>query len=578
MRRTIFAAAALALCSFAHVARASALDALSFVSPEAPAALVAPSIDLLDRQASQLTGALELTTMSSVKGALRVIGLGDAIDTSAPLAVILAPPRDAEPGAWPEMVFVVRSTPGEALMGTLRAERVEGRDWIMRYMDQSFFARALGDDWFAIAEQREALDQWVAPNSRAFWNEELASPGRALAESAGLCVIARLDRVMPVLEALPTEMLGGPIMTTPLARLFTRIDGEEDAGAIIDAMPTGVRARFDDLRSACRSVTIGLTPSVFGLRADASVRFEPDHPLARAASAPFTSDSDISALPAGGWYAAMGAQPSHPAIAWLFDVPAPIAGETDSAWRNAARTFATGDAGAMLFTPPAGFVTQKGMMPGMLATWRASDPQRGIDAFAKLLADAERTSIGARTLERGEVPPVAATLFNDALTIAGQALDAWAVSVESIPVELSPLLGTNTSHSGFAWTDASRGYISATQNRDATARLLAQTSKNFGGTTLDTNRVIRQLQRMLPSNPAMQGYVDLRPLPRMLGPLMLAIAPGLQIPNDLPPIGAALAFEDGCAHAGTFVSVQHIQTMVAWQAALDGAMAGGQSP
>ncbi|MEM8836387.1 MAG: hypothetical protein AAGD00_11290, partial [Planctomycetota bacterium] len=340
MRRTILAACVFAIATIPAGARASALDALAFVSPEAPAVLVAPSIDRLDRQASQLTGALELTAMSSVKGALGVIGLGDAIDTAAPLAVVLAPPRDPQPGAWPEMVFVVRSTPGMALMDALRAERTAGRDWVMTYMEQSFFARAFEGDWFAIAESREALNQWISPGSRDFWSEELASPGRALAETAGLCAVARLDRVKPVLDALPTDLLGGAITTTPLFRLVTRFDGVEDAGALTGAMPSEVRARFDDLRGACRTVTIGLTPSVFGVRADASIRFEPDHPLARAASAEFTSDPDLRALPASGWYAAMSAQPAHPAIAWLFDVPAAQPDRVDSAWRNAARTFA----------------------------------------------------------------------------------------------------------------------------------------------------------------------------------------------------------------------------------------------
>ncbi|MDX2115572.1 MAG: hypothetical protein SFZ24_08130 [Planctomycetota bacterium] len=574
MRRSILLLAAAFGLSPPAVVDAAAPRVLDIIDPQAVAAVLAvDNVSALDRKARDFLAAVGGPDFGGLAFILDAMGLSRGLDLEGSLAILLpgaaAPAQPARPLAWGDLVVLAPVRDAAAFFASVNA-RGEGDLRSFEYSGDRVFVRPFGPSHIALGG-RDDLVAALRPATGALPRtlEDLGPLGAAVAEESDIVLLGEIRPILAMLRDLTRAARGAgpglpPAADQPSGDNPAQQPAEPgDAAALVQGSFAGRLGRvfIDESRASI----VGLTFAPLALRVDVASGFAPESMLRAATSAHAEgapARSGLALLARNPYVLALALDAAHPTVRMIADELAPprrargVLAEAEYAILGSIDSM---DAAAVaVYAPPS---LTFGVLSRTVAAWSSPTPDEGARAFESWIE-----GLTGKVLRAG-APALTTAYRESAATIAERPADTWSITAPPGMGPLTIAYGAHPSIDGVLVR--APDYAHLTWSRDA-ALVEASVRAPAGpqDASLAGDELLTQVRALLPEPRFAEAFADVSPVLSQLGPLMRMFAGGpgggpgdllADVPEQLPPLGAALTARDGSARATIIVPTPLVQ-------------------
>lgn len=467
-------------------------------------------------------------------------------------------------GGEPALVVLVPVTGYADFLGNFAAKPGGGVDAI-QIEGEPVFAKDLGDGYAALAKTAEHLGKVDGKKGHLAEHTQAAGKaGNALADRSDLFVAVNMSVARPLLK-----------------------DGLKQAFAQVESMPAvpnaGDPAKVAEIASKfageavdqTQAIIAGLNIDNLGVALDSVTTFAPGSRYATLASGGGKAGSLLAKLPAMPYLVAGGLDLSNKAVReWMIELSqlsaaaAPPGQRAINEAQAAALQHIDGAAGIIGVSPA-------GLMGGVLSNTVSFVSTAKPDEVIKSGQDAYKGLVDAK-LATGKYEP-------GKKDIDGLKVDSYEYRFLSDPSNPGMAMGAGMI---FGPTGGPAGYIGKVdggliQTLGKSDALIASTLKSIKGeNSLAGDKTLAQIGDKLPANRTAEAYVSVKDLLNQLLPMaaMFGAPVAVDVPQNLPPIGAAIAPSEGSVTASVYLPAPVLKTVAEVVRQVQAAIpAGGQA-
>jgi len=579
--RGIVAAAGLTMGWLAGAVTA-APPVLDRVPDNALVVVAASSPDSMQRNLQALVTATEMPFLPMVpklEDLLAGAGITQGLDTGKSVAlVIFAPPAEklnAKADGKPEanedgdmnddgksdkdepVVVLLPITGYEALLKNFEVKPSGGIDQVMMPDGKENFLRDVGGGYAAMSPNRELLAKFEAKSGGAAIKSKLGKAGDRLSDSFDLVTIVNMDAVRPLWPEIKKQMS---------QKIKEQAENLPIPGEAPDPMDNpAVVWLSDSVVRDGRALVGGVKAGTTGVNFDFAVNFTEGTSMAKMFAGGSKAGSLLSKLPSASYLFAGAFDFSKPELKTFFKELIAKGADMGKALGMAggAKRIDTTDGAAVLVGVPAGGIF--GGLTTSTISYTASKDVAGLMAAQKAdLIALNGTTEEAVTME---------STYKDASTKVDDVdVDEYSVKLKLDPDSEAGEMGPQAINAIFGPTGGPAGYIAKAdggvyQTFGKNSDLLSKAMKTGkGGDNLSSDKMMSQVGESMPSARIAEAYIGMKGLLDLIVPAAAMFTgvqiPAEDIPESLPPIGAAISGNDGAAHFAIFVPSPVIKTAV----------------
>ncbi len=522
----------------------------------APALAVPPALDYIPVETPIIIGIQSLTGLTTdaekwgsmfappqaMMGMMMVKQMLDlpGLNAEGSAAVALTFPKgtmDAEP--IPTIILPVSSYGDfvEAMQG-------EAGDGVaaLNFMGETLFAKDLGGGFIALGPEMGFIEDYdgSSGNSNAH-NQRLGVRGTEAADQVGIFAVVDVESMRPVLEEALAEM--GQQME------FAAMMGGEAAAQQIEMIMGVAEAVVDDGQTAF----IGLGSSEDGLWLDFAGQFAEGSESGAVFADSGNSSSLFGALPDMDYIMAFAYDTSSEGIRSLMTAAVEMSEGVGMGFQSADIMELNNGQSMVIGMTPGLFAG--GLFANTVQFTASDDPEKLFEVMETVMNEMDGMSQNGILYH---------TSFEEnAAEAAGYNLHAWGFTMEGDPdhengvaagmqlQQMTMLFGGQAGPSGYMTTTDDGIYASFSKNR----KLMEQVLTGEGG-QLSDNAGMAMVAGHLPQERTAEAYLNIKGVLDMVMPLLSMMGVGADLgdlPEEMNPIGFALATEGGGMHARLFV-------------------------
>lgn len=576
--RSLIACSGLSLGLLAMTAQAVP-PVLERIPDDAMVAIAIPAPTQLEKNINALATAIDQQLpIPSAKDLLSMGGFTTGVDETKSMAiVILAPKKDAKADAKKadkpkneagedigdddleafgaeedRMIFLVPVTSYADLLKNFSATPAgEGKvDAIEMPSGEAGFARDLGGGYAAIGSKRETVEAFTGKPGANPVKSRMGKAGETLSDASDIVMLFNMDELRPMAqEGIKEAREAAKDQLSQFGQ-----DGESQMALANWIGETVVRDTTFGVG--------GIKISASGVAFDMVGQFKPDSYLAKVFAAKGDSAALLSKLPVGPYLFAGAVDTSAAAMKQLMkDMTSKTSlpgGDEAAKITNAGIANAEGQAGVVGF-PMGGALA--GLLTATVQYTASKDPAATMADIKNSIKVMDGVTHNGVTFK---------TSFTEAGTkTAGgneAAFDAWSVMMES---DGSNQMATQSMAMIFGPQGGPAGYLAKTET--GVYRTYAKNSDLMnnalkvgkGVEPLSTDKTLLGVQEQLPKGRMAEAYIGSKSVLDMVLPFAAMAGvpvPADKVPEKLPPIGMAVASDQGAARLTMFMPAQVIKT------------------
>lgn len=563
---------------------------LDRVPDDAAIVIAAPSADSMHRDITSLLTAVEFPfPMPEVNDLLAMMGVTGGIDTSKSIAIVVYPPKkdaavevkkaadpmgddadgdiDDEDEEGDELVvaLVPISNYGDLLANfAVKPGEAGSIDQVALPDGTDGFFKDVGNGYAAMSDNKELLGKFKAQSGASPIKNKLGKTGGNVADSADLMAIINVDAIRdkwPEIKKEMEEQIKAETAMLPMGAEANPLQNE----AVMWFLDTAVRDS--------RAIVSGLNASNKGFSVDIAVNFNEGSYMGRMFESGGKTRELLSKIPGGAYIFAGAMDTASPGLRqFVKDIVAKATKPGEEPMFSLASLEKSEGSAFMMGLPKGGVFG--GLMTGMIQYVKTSDPAGYIQTAKDDMIRMNGKDQNGVTLET--------KYTENGAKVDGKDVDVWEMKFagEGSNQEAAQAMGMI-----FGPTGGPNGYIAR-----ADGGVLLTFSKNSElltqaigvakgeGASLGSDTMIQQVAASLPGSRLGEFYLGTKSLMDLVLPFAAMAGvqiPGDKIPENMPPIGAALASEGGGAHFSLFVPAPVIKTFMDIGMAVQEQMGGG---
>ncbi len=515
----------LGLCLCAGQAMGQASKALDRMPTDAIVVVTTPSLERLDKNASNLMTAAELPGMSTPSQLMGIIGLRDGLDMSGSMALALMPGDMG--GDLPPVVMLLPVSDYGAMLKGFGATPGEGVTQIMA-AGETLWARQVDGGFAAVGPIRELIEKFDdAPGKGEAHLERLGPTGRAALEDSDIAAIFDVPAFMATFGE-GVNPLGGAMQ-----QMFA-------GGGLVGNPADSMSPMMEAIKRDASFGVIGMRAAGLGATLDLAVQFRDGTEMSNAAQAGGNSTGLLSALPDDPFLVAFAVDASTPGMRQLIRTALSQGEAQGNSTSILLGMVDTINAQAGVIYPNPGGLFAGAIARGIMY-YEAADASKFKTEFQGFLEKINGSDDGTTTTTTSYAPGAA--------TISGVTADSYGVKLGfSGGRGGSPMMmfyGAPGGPSGHI-AAAGRGvYMTTTPDQALMTKAIA--AAQGGGKTLGANPQIETIGTMLPPSRTFEVYVGVKPIMDQVAAILaMAQRPlAAPVPADTPPIGAGVVVGGG---------------------------------
>ena len=525
------------------------------IPAEAVVVISTQNLGDVDRDVTQMFGAVELPALATPTELLRRIGLGQAIDQTKPMAFALMP-GDLEADVPPAFLLVPTTDFGammQALDGT-----ADGAVFTFDIpTGETLFARAAQGGYAVVGMDRElvaAIDGH--PGNIAGHTAHVGAVGAETIDSAQLAILVK----KPMLDLLREQMEGSIEETLAGLGLLAAPEQAEQ----LQAQAEQAAALLNTVFTQGRELVVGIDAGATGLSAELAMDFDPGSELAGLFGHGGDSSRLLAALPNQPYLFAYALDATAPAAQKMMEMmadaninmlipAAPGADMTDLVKELRGLSFAV-------------FQSPGGLMGGLLANSAGYFAVRDPNAAMKQI----RTLVKGINEQAGDA--LSFSYEPNAAEIDSVSADSWSMSFDAVAnAGDDPMAGAMVQQvtmmlfgpggpGGYFAPGGNGIYTTMGLNREL---LSASFNAEKGQNSLREDRGLSMVAQRLPENRSIEMFVGVGPILQqgLQMAAMFGMPIAVDVPASLPPVGMGVTTDRGGARLGCFVPAPVIKVV-----------------
>lgn len=504
----------------------------------APGAIIAPSMERLDRNSAALLASMEITTASTLFQIMRVLGPFETLDPQGDAAIVLLSIPE-ERGAGLETVMILPTRGFEPFAQALDATPGEGLR-SFQYNNATYFTRPFAGS-YALIGADEALVRGFGEGERL----EIPRPTSEIV--AGADIFGYLTG--EALRTLAAEQLADALKDAPIGQVSGMAAmGGRTAGELSEAL-----GRY--LQGA-RMMVIAGSFDPLGARFDLAISYDAESELgAMAVSEPGRSAvAELSRLPEGEFLAVWSATTSQPLMRRFIESLAQQGDKVSGALAGVLEE--SSSAGIAIYSPDAPIMIA-GPLGKALVRWTCEDPASSRDAFAQMLV--------GTPFKGADGSEVTVSYARDKFQRAGRPVDVFSLT----PPPGAGAFGQSAYVKGFLAVGENE--CTLTVEQEEPLLLGAALGLDDEDATLADDRIVSQLLAFVPASPEGLLLLNIDPIVKQFKMFISMAMPGVAIPENLPPIISSLDLHDATARVTVFAPAPVLKLGVSLQRAASAA-------
>ncbi len=540
--RPIASAALLTLV--AGGASAELPSVLDYVPAGSYGGVVAPSLLSMDRATQNLFAAVGMPVLTTPSQMFAEAGFIAGLDMERPIAMVVVDgPMD---GDQPPIALFIPTMNAAALFDGLGARAVDGGLYSMTLNGDATYAKVINDGYVLLAPMRDTVANYEAVDGQLEAHaSRLGSNGMSVAEGSQVFGFINMPAIEPLLADEWDEFEEGLRSGMDMG-MAMGMGGDQNAEA--DQLAAEMTQIARDFVEDGLYGVFGLQAGARGVGFEMAMDFEEGSETAQMFAGAGDSKSLLAQLPNKPFIYAMATDASAKGFERISNLAKQMgqmggaAGGGD--WANLLSSVenATGYASA-LYPTPGGMMG--GLFAGMVNYTRIDDAREIVDDMEKLAAGDEP---GAMTM----------TFTKSETQLNGMPVHGWSMGMQMDPnnpasmqmMQMSQMLFGGPQISGYLIE--AEGGVYQTMSRNLA---LVQGVAGDGDGALGANQQITQIRETLPTPAVFEGYLGVRSLYEMISPLAAMFGMPIQtpVPQDLPPVGSALATGDSGFRGAVYI-------------------------
>lgn len=546
---------ALGLLAFPALAMPPVMDR---VPDDAMLVVVMPSPDSVQKNITALSTAVEYPLpVPSIKDLLGMGGMNAGVDTTKGFAiVVMAPPKGA-PGEANNLeetmdkadelaVALLPVTNYTEFLNNfgVKPGAAGAVDSITMNGGQNAFVKDLGGGYVAMSDKQPLLERVNGKAGAASLKAKLGRSGEALADASDVAVIVNMDAVRVYVPQMIEEM-------KKKAKEQAANMGAQ--GANVEAQAQVAAWLFETAANDARAVVAGAKTGAMGVALDMAANFTEGSYFGKAFASGGKPGALLGKLPAQDYLLAGAIDTSTAGVRqFITDLVARAAAASDKpdAVKAASAVLTEAEGHAMAVGFPKGGV-MAGLLTSTISFTKAKDPAAAVAAL--------RQSIVAMDGQGAQGVSFKSSYTENAAKVGETAVDTWSFR----------LAGPNDNNQGYAQfmqiifgsAEGATGYVAKTnegvyrtysKNSELLGRALALNAAD----AMSANKLAGQVAEQLPQNRLAEGYIGTRSILDALTPFIAMTGmpiPMEKVPEQLPPVGVAIASDNGAARFKVFV-------------------------
>ncbi|MBC7834227.1 MAG: hypothetical protein H7Y88_03890 [Phycisphaerales bacterium] len=542
---------------------------LDRIPADAAMVVAAPSLDRLEKSAKTLSTTLDQPLpFDGVQSLLKMGGIEKGIDSTKSLALVIFGPKAGQTvEEWqasdePPMVVLVPTTDFKALTGNFADAKAEGDITEISLDGNPAFVKSAGDGYAVVGADRALVASFVSrPGNLKAHEAALGKTLNSIADESDVVFLANLAVLRPVIA----EGMKGAF--SKMADQMAMMGGA--AAPDMEAVEDQLGKFLDQSKMAA----IGARAEGAGVSLDFGASFIEGSELAKTFSTSGDTASLIKKLPMQPYFMLVAMDLSSPGLKGFMKQMASLSKAPGA--EKAPEIFMSqidamdGQAVSVGFAP--GLMMGSGLFINTVAYVKTKDPAGFINGVKSSMQSVNGMAMQGMSFE-GKFTP-------EATKVSDVSVDAWEMKIT--PPEDNPMAGQMMMMM-YGAAGGPTGYLAK-----ADGGVIQTFSKNSmlmaaaldaakGKNTMEGDATVAQVAERLPKGRVFEGYLGVKSLMDMVGPMMAMMGgPQMQVPENLPPIGMGLGASDGSARFGLFVPAQVIKTAADIAKSFQESMGGG---
>ncbi|MBL8764743.1 MAG: hypothetical protein JNM07_10790 [Phycisphaerae bacterium] len=509
-------------------------DALWFVAVE--------DISKFQKNAQTLAQVAGLPSQSlNVDTLLNQMGVTKGFKKDGSIAMIALPgpewdaAMNAEPGAAeksePPVVLLVPTDDYGTFLGNWSKTPGQGIDEVS-IQGKANFVKKVEGGYAAIAPKKETLDKFTgAPGGAAKFKDAMGAAGAGVADRSDVLLVANMVALRP---------LGEKAVAKGLERAKSQMAMMGQAGDGAGSM-SGIQWLTGTFLKEAKTAIVGLNMGGSGFGMDTAVTWLPDTMMSKVFAAKGGAAELLAKLPAQPYLFAMAADGSSEGLRAFVKSFIKESGVKDEANSVMAWFDRSDGMSVSLGLSPGGIMS--GLFASTSMYVKSKDPAAYIESFKTGLASA---------------PDGGGKYKDAAVDVAGTKVDVWDLKVPADPNNPmagqmgSMLYGPGGQPGGYA--AKTEGGVVMTMGKNS--NLMASALKAAKGEeNLGSNALIKQVAEKLPGNRMAELWIGSKSILDAVLPFAAMSGMNVQVdvPDNLPPVGAAIGAESGAMRMGMYV-------------------------
>lgn len=516
-------------------------------------AICVPSMEKLEAGITNLTTTLGLPKGPGIDQLLNMMGVtGGIAKTGSMVMVIKDLPAKGE--HEPKMVVLVPVSDYKALLKSFGKDAPGAFDEI-KLQGEPAFIKPIDGGYAVIAHDKPSLDGFDAkPGNAAAHKSLIGAIGDRLSDQSDLSVFLNIAKIRPMLKAGIEEGLNHAQDNMEM--------GGQDMGAQMEMAKWATNLWADETRAG----VFALKLDNLGVSLDMSLAFNEGSKLAAATATPGKATALLGKVPAQNFLFAGAADFSAPGLQALMKSAPTPKGADGKPGINMGQSIEGLTGGAMCFG-----VNPGGMMAGLLTQGvffgQTADPAKAVDTLTGNLKKAATAANGTADYKA------------DAAEVSGVKVGEYSASMSSGEPMAEQVMGLmfgmgNTGPQGYI-AQAGGGVVQ-TYSKSTPLMESALRAATKGDNSLGADKLIQQIGEKLPANRSAEFYIGTKGLMDSIVPMMAMAGMNVKmdIPSNLPPIGAAIAPDKGSAQLSIYVPNVVIKTFADFGKSVQAQMGG----
>lgn len=548
---------------------------LERVPDDAMMAVAIPAPTQLEKNIKALSVAIDQEfPLPSVKDMLSMGGFNTGVDETKSMGVVIFAPKKkdakpAAPGDKPKdeagddmdddfsdfepsednMIFLLPITSYAALLENFNAKPAgEGKvDAIETPTGEPGFVRDIGGGYAALGSKRELVESFTGKPGANPVKSRIGKAGEALADASDFVTIYNMDALRPLAEEGIKE-----------ARAAAK-EQAEGMGQDIDKQMAVVNWMTDTIVRDTTFGVSGIKIGGSGISMDAVGQFKADSYLAKVFATKANSSALLKKVPGGRFLFAGAMDTSHAALKQLFldiNSRAVNPGGEDARKIAAANLELTDGTAGVVGFPEGGAIA--GLLTSAVTFTQTKSPDVVLQNMKKNILAMNGHSEQGVTIKTQVKDPTGENPFS-----------TWSMTMESdadnemMTQGMAFIFGPEGRPSGYMAKNDSGVFTTFARNSDLMNNAL---KVGNGVAPVSDDKLLLGTQEQLPANRIAEGYVGTKSILDLVLPFAAMAGvpvPADSVPEKLPPVGMALASDQGAARFSMFIPAQVIKTGVA---------------